>query len=218
MSATALLLNWKRQNSIPHTIQSIRNQDANVKIWLWNNNPTDTKSYDVDYQFNSPENFKCWPRWLLGSMVTTDYIFTLDDDLTITNHRHISNCISYIKSKPIDTILGFTGVILQRDKTYWQSTHITNPIPSRDTRVDIVKGRHMFMRSSLLNNVKLENESTCEDIKISSYSKNKFVPGIFHGCFQNLPEGDEALHKQPAHNNNRTVATMHYFPENYTKK
>ena len=216
MSTTALLLNWKRQDRIPLTIQSIRKQDAGVKIWLWNNNPADTKSYDVDYQFNSPENFKCWPRWLLGSMVNTDYIFTLDDDLTITNPRHISNCISYIKSKPIDTILGFTGVILQRDKTYWQSPHI-NATPNKDTRVDIVKGRFMFMRSSLLNSVKLENEGQ-EDIKVSSYSKNKFIPGIFHGCFHELPEGDESLWKQPAHNNNRIVAAMRYFPENYTKK
>jgi hypothetical protein len=217
MSTTALLLNWKRQDRIPLTIQSIRKQDAGVKIWLWNNNPADTKSYDVDYQFNSPENFKCWPRWLLGSMVTTDYIFTLDDDLTITNPRHISNCISYIKSKPIDTILGFTGVILERDKTYWQSPHI-NATPNRDARVDIVKGRFMFMRSSLLNSVKLENDPTCEDIKVSSYSKNKFIPGIFHNCFQNLPEGDESLWKQPIQHNNRIVAAMRYFPENYTKK
>jgi len=218
MSTTALLLNWKRPDNIPLTIKSIRDQSADIKIWLWNNNPADTTQYDVDYQLNSPNNFKCWPRWLLGSMVTTKYIFTLDDDLLITKPDHISNCIKYIETKPGDTILGYTGVILQQNKSYWQSPHISSPNVRQDIQVDIVKGRFMFMRASILSKVILENEPTCEDIKISSYSKHKFIPAVFHDSLCNLPEGEVALHRQAEHGDKRVIAAKKYFPEKYTTK
>jgi hypothetical protein len=217
MSTTALLLNWKRPDNIPLTIKSIRDQSADIKIWLWNNNPADTAQYDVDYQINSPNNFKCWPRWLLGSMVTTKYIFTLDDDLQIAKPDHISNCIRYIETKPADTILGYTGVILQQNKSYWQSPHITSPDAKRDIQVDIVKGRFMFMRASILGKVMLENEPQ-DDIKISSYSKHKFIPAMFHGSLRDLPEGTVSLFKQPGHSDKRVTAAKKYFPEKYTTK
>ena len=76
IEATALLLNWKREENLKKVISSIRNQSADVKIWLWNNNPNGVK-YDVDLQIDSGINFKCWSRWLLGSLVDTSYIFTI---------------------------------------------------------------------------------------------------------------------------------------------
>ena len=59
MRITALLLNWKRQENILKVIQSIKDQSVDIDIWLWNNNPEDKTSYDVDVQVNSSSNFKC---------------------------------------------------------------------------------------------------------------------------------------------------------------
>lgn len=53
MKVTALLLNWKRPQSIIKVINSIKKQTVKVDIWLWNNNNDDRTKYDVDVQINS---------------------------------------------------------------------------------------------------------------------------------------------------------------------
>ena len=98
MRVTALLLNWKRQDNIVKVIQSIRDQSVKVDIWLWNNNIEDKTSYDVDVQINSSNNFKCWPRWLVGSMVDEGFIFTLDDDIMFNKTDVIENCLKTFKT------------------------------------------------------------------------------------------------------------------------
>ena len=101
MKVTALLLNWKRQENIVKVIQSIRDQSIDIDIWLWNNNIEDNTSYDVDVQINSSNNFKCWPRWLVGSMVDEGFIFTLDD---------LTYLKKYILNKDINSKLAFKNV------------------------------------------------------------------------------------------------------------
>lgn len=214
-TVTAILLNWKRPENIIKTIKSIRDQSIDIKICLWNNNPDDKKKYDVDIQIDSPNNFKCYPRWMMASLIETDYIFTLDDDLMLADNNVIKDILGLYEN--INTndrlILGYTGVILNDKKDYWESNHITEPI-NADIKVDIIKGRFMFMSKNLVKNLTLENEETCEDIKISSYSDYKLIPSILKNRLINLDEMDVGLFGSNDHNLKRTIATKRYFIEN----
>jgi hypothetical protein len=214
MKITALLLNWKRQENIVKVIKSIKDQSVDIDIWLWNNNPEDKTSYDVDVQVNSSNNFKCWPRWLIGSMVDDGYIFTLDDDLMFNRSDIIENCVKTyekIGNKELFPIIGYSGVILNESKDYWGSPHIHKPNEEKDIKVDIIKGRFMFMNKNILNKVVLENEPTCEDIKISSYSNYKLLPSVIQNGLINLDEGQEALHASPIQRDKRIIAVKKYF-------
>ena len=208
---TAILLNWKRPENIIKTIKSIRDQSIPIKICLWNNNPDDRTRYDVDLQINSPDNFKCYPRWMMASLIETDYIFTLDDDLMLNDNDVIKDILTFYESININTtIVGYTGVILNQDKDYWTSEHLTEP-KNEDIKVDIVKGRFMFMSKSLINNMTLENEETCEDIKVSSYSNYKLIPSILKNRLSNLDELEVGLFGSSDHNLKRSIATKKYF-------
>jgi hypothetical protein len=107
-------------------------------------------------------------------------------------------------------ILGYTGVILNQDKDYWTSEHLTEP-KNENIKVDIVKGRFMFMSKSLINNMTLENEETCEDIKVSSYSNYKLIPSILKNRLLNLDELEVGLFGSSDHNLKRSIATKKYF-------
>jgi len=214
LKVTALLLNWKRPENIIEVIKSIKSQSIKIEIWLWNNNFEDTTQYDVDMQINSSNNFKCWPRWLIGSMVDDGYIFTLDDDIMFNKTDVIENCIKIYESvdqKDLNPIIGFSGVQLNDTNTYWESTHINKPDDANDIFVDVVKGRFMFMDCKILKTVNLENEPTCEDIKISSYSKYKVIPTVLKESLVNLKEGKEALHSSLDQRNKRDIAVKKYF-------
>jgi hypothetical protein len=214
MKVTALLLNWKRQENIVKVIQSIRDQSIDIDIWLWNNNIEDKTSYDVDVQINSSNNFKCWPRWLVGSMVDEGFIFTLDDDIMFNKTDVIENCLKTYKTigkNRTFPIIGYSGVVLNKEKDYWESKHINKPYDDTDVIVDVIKGRFMFMDSKILKNVLLENEPTCEDIKISSYSNYKIITSLMSNGLIKLYEGPEALHSSLEQREKRTEAAKKYF-------
>jgi hypothetical protein len=126
----------------------------------------------------------------------------------------IENCIKTyeeIVNKNVFPIIGYSGVILNDSKDYWKSTHIHKPNEEKDVKVDIIKGRFMFMNKNILNKVLLENEPTCEDIKISSYSKYKILPSVIQNGLINLDEGLEALHGSLEQKDKRTDAVKKYF-------
>jgi hypothetical protein len=202
-NVTALLLNWKRKENLIEVIKSIREQSVGINIWLWDNNPDGTK-YDVDLQIDSPKNFKCWARWCLASMAETEYIFILDDDVKLSNSEVIFTCLKEIERADI---IGFTGVKLTSG--YFSSKHFDRP--SGDEFVDIVKGRFMFMRKSLLNKVPLEYDGETEDIKVSSYAETKLIPSLLRNSFTDLKEGEEALFKQQGQKQKREMACDKYF-------
>ena len=214
---TALLLNWKRPENLKKVIKSLRMQSADIQIYLWNNNAEDKADYGVDVQINSSRNFFCWPRWLVGSLARTEFIFTLDDDLALVDPEFIDQCIDFCKRQDaLDIILGITGVVFNEEKEYWDSTHIIRSDGKRSVDVDVVKGRFMFMRREFLSRVTLSHNldrtlDVGEDIYISSHSKYKIIPDFSFGAWENLPENNEALDRQPGHNRVRQKAVDMYF-------
>lgn len=203
---TAILLNWKRPHNIHKVIKSIRSQDVPIDIWLWNNSNI-VEQFDVDQYFHSSINLKCFPRWCLASMVQTKYFFVIDDDIMFSDNRVISDCIKH--SNIEDLIIGHTGVILNDEKIYFDSEHFSNV--AKSVYVDIVKGRFMFMKQSLMNSVTMDVSFTCEDIKISSHSNNKVLPAFLHNRFVDLEEGEEALFRTEGQKELRQLAVNQFF-------
>lgn len=207
---TALLLNWKRPDNLVKVIESIRKQTVPTTIFLWDNSGEDIK-YDVDAHVRSNINFKCWPRWALGSMAESEFIFSLDDDLMFKDEKVLEDACKY-RTVP-DIIIGYCGVQLVRDTNYWDSPHIKAP-REEDTYVDIVKGRFMFMRRNFLKSVGMEYEPTCDDIRLSSRSKCKVIPGMFYDRFIELDEGSVALWQTAEQQEKRNKARFRYFSRN----
>lgn len=206
---TAILLNWKRPDNLHKVIKSIRSQDLPIDIWLWNNSNI-VEQFDVDQYIHSSTNLKCFPRWCLASMVQTKYFFVIDDDIRFNDNRVISDCInSFEKSNIEDLIIGHTGVILNKEKSYFNSEHFSNV--AKSVYVDIVKGRFMFMKQSLMNSVTMDVSFTCEDIKISSHSNNKVLPAFLHNRFIDLEEGEEALFRTEGQKELRQLAVNQFF-------
>lgn len=203
---TAILLNWKRPHNLDKVIKSIRSQTELIDIWLWNNSNI-VEQFDVDQYFHSSTNLKCFPRWCLASMVQTKYFFVIDDDIMFADSKVISDCIKHLNIE--DLIIGHTGVILNDEKIYFDSEHFSNVV--KTVNVDIVKGRFMFMKQSLMNSVTMYASFTCEDIKISSHSNNKVLPAFLHNRFVDLEEGEEALFRTEGQKELRQLAVNQFF-------
>jgi len=208
--ATALLLNWKRPNNLISILKSIRRQTIPIDIFLWNNNSEDKNDYDVDLRIDSSQNLICWPRWLMSSFAETEYIFTLDDDLIFTENNIIEKCIDYFQKNELffNTIIGKYGVVFNSNKKYFKSDHVE--AGNEDVKVDVVKGRFMFMRKHFITHVKLIFNIREDDIYISSYSRNKIIPAFLSSGFKNLKQGDVSLWKESKHKKSRQEAVENY--------
>jgi len=211
---TALLTNWKRKENLNEVIDSIKKQSIPIDICLWNNNNDDNTKYDVNLQFNSEKNFKCWPRWFMGSLIESDFLFTLDDYLKFSDNKVIEDVLNFYLSlehiKNLNPIVGYTGVILNKNLDYWKSTHIIEP-DDTDIKTDIIKGRFMFMHKNIINEMTIENEPTCEDIKVSSVSNYKIIPHFLKERFVNLNEMGVGLFGSIDHEKKRNEAVKKYF-------
>jgi len=210
MKVTALLLNWKRPENMKAVIDGIRSQSVPVEIILWNNNPDDKTDYKADIQINSSENLICWPRWLMMAHAKGDYIFTNDDDLKLSDINVIQDCIDYLDKR--DCMIGYTGVKVY--KSYFNAKHYSQP-KQKDIKVDIIKGRFMFLKKQSLSRVPIipyKIERVEDDILINHYHKgDKILPAMLSGRFENLNEGDEAYSLQPGHKKSRDKITKKLF-------
>jgi hypothetical protein len=220
LKATALLLNWKRSDNLKIIIENLHSQSIPIEIFLWNNNIEDDNKYDVDLQINSEKNLMCLPRWFMGAYASSEYIFSLDDDLVFNDSKVVEDCINFIKEN--DVAIGKTGVILNDEKDYWKSKHILNPDPNNDISVDIIKGRFLMCSKKhiskiLLNdltNVNILNPRIEDDIILSSKFNNKQIPSFLYKRFKELPENGASLYRNVNHRESRIQTTNKYFNGN----
>lgn len=212
-AATAILLNWNRPHGMKYAIAKLKRQTVPIEIFLWNNNPRDKTRYDVDMQINSSNNLYCWPRWLIANFSNCQYIFSHDDDLYIQDEDTIRQCIDYLSSKPDDTIIGHNGARLN-GMNYEKSEHFSRP-KMIDIKVDVIKGRFMFMRKQLLNCISILHElSRGDDIHICSHSSNKIIPAFLKDKLIDLSSHINGLCTEPDHMALRDKATAQYFGDN----
>lgn len=213
MIATALLLNWKRPENLERIIEDIKKQSVPIKIFLWNNNIEDKRKYPVDLQIDSSINLMCSPRWIMAGYADTDYVFSLDDDLTLKDNFVIEDCIKYVSNN--NCAIGYSGVILNNKKEYCASKHIESN-KTDDIIVDIIKGRFIFVKRKDCIAVnfsaidKTHNFRIEDDIILSSYLNKKIIPSFLYERLNNLP-GKYALCSMPDHYQSRILITKKYF-------
>jgi hypothetical protein len=133
----------------------------------------------------------------------------MDDDVIFETNDVLQICKTYMDENPNVDAVGYAGVINDSDN-YWTCTHLNEPLDI-DRRVDVIKGRFMFIRTNKLENLDMTPDFTCDDIKVSSHLKNKVILSKLKEKFTNLKEGDESLHSQAEQRQKRIEAMENYF-------
>jgi hypothetical protein len=213
--ATALLLSFERQKNLDRIIANLREQTKSVDIFLWNNCAEDKTEYPVDLQINSSKNLMCWPRWLMANYVTTDYVFSLDDDMLFADNRMIEDSIDYLDKNDCDAI-GYSGVkIIDHSQDYFDQKHIF--LARQDQTVDIIKGGFLFAKKQNLRipqdlfDVCAENPRIEDDIVVSSFLDKKVVPSFMRRRLRRQDGFFNGLHSQPDHSQSRTQCMRRYY-------
>ncbi len=215
--ATAILTNYSRPENVKKIVSCLRSQKAPIEIIIINNG--DIKdNYDVDLQINASKNLMCFPRWFACNYATTDYVFTIDDDLMFLDENLIADCIRY--SKENQCAIGGFGVVLN-DFDYWRSRHV---MANTETsfEVNIIKGRFLFTPKDFLKNIPLITPDNIsheaprfeDDIFVSSYINKKIIPTFLANRLIELPEGEFSLWRQRDHRESRSAAAKKYFNKN----
>ena len=213
--ATALLLSYSRQENLKKIIECLKRQSVEIEIFLWNNNPEDSTKYDVDLQINSSRNLMCWPRWFMANYSSSNYVFSLDDDFIFKDDFVIADCISHCEHQKNKGAIGFFGVHLNKEKSYWNSRHLN---AGMSDKIDILKGRFIFCPKSLLRlnekpfDVSVENPRIEDDLFVSSLFENKTIPLFLRNRFVNLPDHKGGLQSQNDHMKSREQNCHKYFP------
>jgi len=165
--ATALLLNYKKSESLRKAISSIRKQDADVEIILWDNSG-EVNSFDCDTYISASRNYHCKPRFLVAALAASEYIFTLDDDTMLANCSVIRKYVEFMQ-----TFSCKDNIMLAGDACYEQA--LTKPCdiqsPSGDwEEVLYGKGRFLFFHKSYLGNVRISFVDLVDSRSRSLYS------------------------------------------------
>ena len=149
---TAIVNVYKRPHVLAEQIAAIKAQTVPpTAIFIWNNgNKTvDLSAYKADplfYVFDNSVNLGVWSRFIIASMVPTEYVCVFDDD-TIPGTKWFENCLTQMSKR--EALYGTIGVIFKNAhgiydiaKRYgWNG-------PSHDTKpVDIVGHAWFFKRA-----------------------------------------------------------------------
>lgn len=210
-----VLTNWKRKNYLTDIVNSFQKQSITTDIVV-----VDNASEYLDLKFTHPSieiikkdnSNKCWERWLVVSdrQNNYDYICIMDDDLIFQKDNVIENCFNFLETNLNCDVIGREGVLYKSSKGYVGSDHFF-PNQRKNTIVDIIKGRFMFIRSSSLNISNLKPDVTCDDIVVSSCLKSKIIPTFLYGSFRDLEEGTESLSKKTYQPIRREIVSKTYF-------
>ena len=214
MSVTLIYTNWKRKKNLLEIIDAAKKQTFPLKIFIVDNasNDVNNKFCNDDSSINVIEkdnSLMCWERWLVAFDSDTKYICIMDDDICFSKNNVIESCFNFMENNINVDGIGVEGVKLNYNG-YYNSDHLFST-SKKNINVTIIKGRFMFIKKESLLNVDTAPDLTCDDIKISSYLKNKLLPSFLSDCFYNLPEGTESLSGKYYQHINREYATKKYF-------
>lgn len=226
-SVTVLLLNWRRPENIGGLLDCLSKQTLKPKVWLWDNGvgeqgPIQLRTKDgiagiethplVERVVRPSDNWGCIPRWWIASMTDTEYICSLDDDLLLKDHGVLWDAIEAQRKLCPKGIVGFFGWQAAEGRGYKGARHINGS--NSDQRVDLIKGRFMCFKRTLLEHVPLVHPALngqmsfvkrCDDIYVNlCISKAKpgahLVPGVLGKRFRQHGKVDgRALETDPGH-------------------
>lgn len=202
---TVVLTHWKREAGMRRVIDALSKQSVKPQLWLWNNSGQHLACDQIAWQVVSSLNQRCWPRWFLASQVETPYVVIHDDDLMPKDEHVLRDALAALARCPEATIVGHLGRIFNRGQPYNQSQLVRER--ATDTKVDMVAGRFMVLRTADLHRVPLcpstdwQQRSTHEDLMICGMLAHgkpmrHLVPGILTNRFEELDDA-YALSHQP---------------------
>lgn len=235
---TLTLLNYRRPDNVLAILKAVAKQTVSPQVFLWNNAGKAVNGSGIAWLAHSSVNRFCWPRWLMAARAQTEFVAVMDDDLYFNSETFVERLISFLERlEPEIRIVGLEGVLLGKGRSYYPiyggrlarseppsnykgTVHIASA--SRDTHVDIIKGRFMACRTDALQNLPLSPpmKDVCDDIIISSMLgrgdiPSHLLPRWLPAEFTDLPEknGLMALSAQAGFRELRQAATQIYFPD-----
>jgi hypothetical protein len=217
---TVLLLNYGRPENIGRILQSISAQTIPCHVFLWNNGDPLPSETEFDWHLQSTTNVGCWPRWFAAGFAETQFICSLDDDLTFARADTLSTVVSILSglSEP-DVAIGLEGVILDPRRPYYVPHQNAGfHLRSGDTpaRVDIVKGRFLACRTSELLPINLSPDEREDDIAICGQlakgrNRHHLIPAGLSDLFQELPQNGAGNFNSSEHIASREKSRRRYF-------
>jgi GT2 family glycosyltransferase len=209
--------NYKRKDNLVQIINETKKQTLLPKIVLIDNSSNDNYNkfqYDninnIDV-IKSDNSLKCWKRWEISFDYECEYLCIMDDDLIFTKNDILEKCYNYMKSYNHLDGIGAFGVKINKKESYFNCIHLS-PSMTSDIKVDIIKGRFMFIRKKSLNEIlNRKPDLTCDDIKISSFLKIKYIPSFLHESFNDLKWGNESLSLKSYQRIKREYSFKKYF-------
>lgn len=211
---TVVLTHFKRHKNSARIMDALAGK---CTVFVWDNSGTFDDDR-ADWIIRSSENVYCSGRYWMMKSADTEWVAGLDDDL-LPREDMVDSTIYTMRGNP-DALVGVAGVRLGEDRSYKDGVHIgmgKGPIPQRaDQAVDIVKGRYMVAATKhmrLLPHLpkNLDELSTENDIRVSSYFSECLVSKDLCTQFSELPTAAEALHRRKDHWGRREEATRKYF-------
>jgi hypothetical protein len=231
---TVLLMNYKRRANLDLILQSIRAQDIEIEVFLWNNADEPFQDDRVDWVINSNRNTRCWSRWFIAQYASNDFVMTLDDDLLFDGRDSFSKLYQEAKKNYIDgRIMGLFGVQYNGAEDYWPNPrlrklnkfglikinkHIDSPI--QNIPVDIVKGRCMVFNKKDLIQLPMapKHIDYGDDIMASYYfsagkKRHHIITNVLNDKIVNLHDekGAMALSSKDGWNKTRSEIMNDYF-------
>ena len=230
MEITSIILHYNRPDNMKKVIAGIRNQTVPSEIWVWDNSgncPAD----GIDVLIKSNKNFYCQPRFTIGHLVRTPYIFNQDDDLALKDNSIFEKLIETSKANPNDYI-GWNGRFFSKDIN-WEKAYQSPGKGWADDidlgGLDMINVGVSFFPTRLINdilvnpfnndidNVKEDEYKYGDDIFISNLMKHKRITPYLRPDMEWLPEGN-GLSKQPPHMDYRNRLCQRYFGKKYGVK
>lgn len=210
MDILVVILHFKRTENMRAIVDAMRKQTVSPRIALWNNG-AQISNPEVDYFFQSPENLYCMARWHVASLLASEYVCIIDDDMIPATDDLLEKCARACRSHGDKRIIGYAGKRLGPGPDYYSGgqrvlvTHTqAREVPERF--VDVVLGQFMFMHVSLLRRVPLYcpyYQQRGDDIWISlktAVARNyHVVPNFMIGALDALPDLDVGLSSDGGH-------------------
>jgi len=213
---TLVYLNWRRGKQLSTIIEAASKQTLPVHIVVVDNayddvdNKVETSLAEIVPADNSVQ---CWARWkYITENVNTPYVCVMDDDLIFTSDTVLEEFYNVLDQNPQVDAAGTFGVVLQKGKGYAGSIHIHGNQYQQPVKVDIIKGRFIFIRTESLKGLDSTPDYTCDDIKVTSHLPFKITLPVSNAGFRDLDDND-AVSLRPDHAQKRQVAVEKYFAD-----
>ncbi len=204
---TIILTNYRRPNNMLTILDSLMMQSIIPEIFLWDNSPEQTfQDKRVKWIIRSSLNAKCSARWWLAQHADTPLVAVMDDDLAPADQHVLRDTVNHLHSH---AAVGATGVVLNPRRCYRDCNHIIRS--SKDTYVDIVKGRFFAVHRDRLLQIPAMPLDCEDDIVVSARIGGGIIPAGFLSRFRELPTGDHGRERRPTHWKCREAARREMF-------